>query len=425
MRFEFLIGLRYLRARRRERFVSLIAVISLVGVALGTFVLTITLAMMSGFQEILRERLLAFTPHITVEKSDSGLWNPDSLAHRIQGLAGVLGVAPYVSSQVMAVSTTASGAPGFVAGGELRGVMGARAGMLDGLKKTLVSGSLGALESFTAVTVNDRGVKRRVNLPDAIIGKTLAFDLGIAPGDVVTVVSPASLGGVGPPRLKRFVVGGLFYSGLYQFDSALIFVDLKQGRALLADEPSLESGLEVRVANIFDAPAIAKRIAAIAGPGFRVANWTETEAPLFSALKLEKLTYFIVLLLMVLVAAFNIVATLVMVAMERRKEIAILRAMGARGRSIAAIFVCEGAILGGGGTAIGVSTGFITAFLIGRYDLIHLPADVFMVSTLPMRLYAVNFISVAMATAALSLVAAAYPALKASLLSPVEVIRYE
>jgi len=221
------------------------------------------------------------------------------------------------------------------------------------------------------------------------------------------------------------VVGGMFYSGLYQFDSALIFVDLKQGRALLADEPNLESGLEVRVANIFDAPAIAQRIAALAGPGFKIANWTETEAPLFSALKLEKLVYFAVLLLMVMVAAFNIIATLVMVAMERRREIAILRAMGARGSSIASIFLCEGAILGGGGTLIGVVAGFVAAFLIGHYDLIHLPSDVFMVSTLPMRLYPVNFISVAIATAALSLVAAAYPALKASLLSPVEVIRYE
>jgi len=425
MHFEYLIGLRYLRARRRERFVSLIAVISLAGVALGTFVLTVTLAMMSGFQEVLRERLLAFTPHITIEKSDAGLWDPEKLAPQIKALGGVVAVAPYVSSQVMAVSTTVSGAPGFVAGGELRGVMSERTGMLAELKQTLVSGSLAALERQTPVIVNDNGVKRSVNLPGAIIGKTLAFDLGLAPGDIVTVVSPASLGGIGAPRLKRFVVGGMFYSGLYQFDSALIFVDLKQGRALLADEPSLESGLEVRVANIFDAPAIAGRIAALTGPGFRIANWTETEAPLFSALKLEKLTYFVVLLLMVLVAAFNIVATLVMVAMERRKEIAILRAMGARGRSIAAIFLGEGAILGGGGTLAGVGAGFIAAFLIGHYKLIHLPADVFMVSTLPMRLYPANFVSVAIATAGLSLVAAAYPALKASLLSPVEVIRYE
>ncbi len=425
MRFEYLIGLRYLRARRRERFVSLIAIISLAGVALGSFVLTVTLAMMSGFQEVLRERLLAFTPHITIEKSDMGLWNPDQIARRIGALGGVAAVAPYVTSQVMVVSNSSTGAPGFVSGGELRGVVGEHTGMLAELQKTLVSGKLSALESLHPVTVTDRGVKRQVDLPGAIIGKTLAFDLGLAPGEIVTIVSPASLSRVGAPRLKRFVVGGLFYSGLYQFDSALIFVGLKQGRALLADEPNLESGLEVRVGNIFEAPAIARRIAELAGPGFTVRNWTETEAPLFAALKLEKLTYFVVLLLMVLVAAFNIVATLVMVAMERRKEIAILQAMGARGRSIASIFLCEGAILGGGGTLLGVGAGFIVAFLIGRYGLIHLPSDVFMVSTLPMRLYAGNFVSVAIATVALSLIAAAYPALKASLLRPVEVIRYE
>jgi len=425
MRFEYLIGVRYLRARRRERFVSLIAVISLVGVALGTFVLTVTLAMMSGFQEILRERLLAFTPHITIEKSNTGLWNPDQLARRIRALPGVVAVAPYVSSQVMAVSSTSGGAPGFVAGGELRGVEGSGTGMLAELQKTLVSGKLSALEQLRPVTVSDHGVARQVKLPGAIIGKTLAFDLGLASGDIVTIVSPASLGGIGPPRLKRFVIGGLFYSGLYQFDSTLIFVGLKQGRALLADEPELESGLEVRLANIFAAPALAERIGALAGPGFTVRNWTETEAPLFAALKLEKLTYFVVLLLMVLVAAFNIVSTLVMVAMERRKEIAILQAMGARRRSIASIFLCEGAILGGGGTLLGVTTGFIAAFLIGHYHLIRLPSDVFMVSALPMRLYPANFVSVALATVALSLIAATYPALKASLLRPVEVIRYE
>jgi lipoprotein-releasing system permease protein len=425
MRFEYLIGLRYLRARRRERFVSLIAVISLVGVALGTFVLTVTLAMMSGFQEVLRQRLLAFTPHITIEKSDAGLWNPDPLARRIGALDGVVAVAPYVSSQVMAVSSSSTGAPAFVSGGELRGVVVDRPGMLAELQKTLVNGKLSVLDHLSPVTVTDHGVKRQVDLPSAIIGKTLAFDLGLAPGEIVTIVSPASLGRLGAPRLKRFVVGGLFYSGLYQFDSALIFVGLQQGRTLLADEPNLESGLEVRIGNIFAAPAIARRIADLAGPGFTVRNWTETEAPLFAALKLEKLTYFVVLLLMVLVAAFNIVATLVMVAMERRKEIAILQAMGARGRSIATIFLCEGAILGGGGTLLGVGAGFVVAFLIGRYDLIHLPSDVFMVSTLPMRLYPSNFLSVAIATVALSLIAAAYPALKASLLRPVEVIRYE
>jgi lipoprotein-releasing system permease protein len=276
------------------------------------------------------------------------------------------------------------------------------------------------------VSIVDHGKKRTVELPGAIVGKELALQLGLRPGDPVILISPASLGaGAGTPRLRRFVVGGFFYSGMYEFDSSLIFVGLKDGEALLADDPQLESGLEVRVANLFDAPAIGERIGAMAGAGFTVSNWTQTNAPLFSALKLEKFTYFLVLLLIVLVAAFNIVATLVMVVMERRKEIAILRAMGARAASVVAIFLCEGAALGAGGTIIGVGLGFLTSFLIGKYHLIHLPPDLFMVSAVPVRLYAVNFVAVAIAAVLLCLCGALYPALQARSLRPVEVIRYE
>jgi lipoprotein-releasing system permease protein len=194
---------------------------------------------------------------------------------------------------------------------------------------------------------------------------------------------------------------------------------------LLADDPQLESGLELRLRNMFEAPAVRSRIQAIVGPQFQVNDWTEANAPLFSALKLEKFTYFMVLLLIVLVAAFNIIATLVMVVMERRKEIAILRAMGARAASVASIFLCEGAALGVIGTVLGVGAGFVTSWLIGRFQLIHLPADLFMVSAVPVRLYPINFILVAAASVVLCVVAAVYPALQARNLSPVEVIRYE
>ena len=181
------------------------------------------------------------------------------------------------------------------------------------------------------------------------------------PGDAVILISPTSLGaGIGPPRLKRFVVTGFFHSGMYDFDSTLVFVALKDGRALLADDASLESGLELRLRNMFDAPQVRDKIAAMAGPDFEVKDWTTANAPLFAALKLEKFTYFMVLLLIVLVAAFNIIATLVMVVMERRKEIAIVRTMGARAASVASIFLCEGAALGVIGTVLGVGAGFVT-----------------------------------------------------------------
>jgi lipoprotein-releasing system permease protein len=425
MRFEYLIAIRYLRARRRERFVSLIAAISLAGVAVGTFALTVTLAVMSGFQEDLRERLLAFNPHILVEKTGAAS-DLTALASRIAAMPGVAAVSPYVSSQVMAVSQSSAGVPGYVSGGVLKGVVATDNPGLVELKKDLSAGGLDALSTRHDIEVTEQGVKRTVSLPGVIIGKDLAADLGVDLGETLTIISPASLaGGVGAPRLRRFVIGGFFYSGMYEFDSSLIFAALPDARALLADDPLLETGLEVRTRDIFDAPALATRIAALAGPGIDVKSWAEMNAPLFSALKLEKFTYFLVLMLIVLVAAFNIVATLVMVVMERRKEIAILRAMGARAGSIASIFLWEGILLGVTGTTAGVGAGFVASLLIGRYHLIHLPPDVFMVSAVPARLYAVNFIAVAIAAIVLCLWAAVYPGLKARALSPVEVIRYE
>ncbi|MFZ0889288.1 MAG: ABC transporter permease [Candidatus Binataceae bacterium] len=428
MRFEYLIGIRYLRARRRERFVSLSAAISLAGVAIGTFVLTVTLAMMSGFQEDLRERLLAFNPHVTVDHHGAAAWDSSALARKIQAIPGVIAVAPYVSSQVMAVSPGESGLPGYVSGGMLKGVVARDNPVLTELAGDLTAGGLRSLVQRHPVSLMEHGQRRTVELPGAIIGRSLALDLGVRPGDIVTLISAGSFVGAGagtPARLRRFVVGGLFYSGMYEFDSALVFAGLDDARTLLSDDPQIESGLEVRVRNIFDAPAMAARIAALAGPGFEVKNWTQTNAPLFSALALEKFTYFIVLLLIVLVAAFNIIATLMMVVMERRKEIAILRAMGARAGSIAMIFLCQGVMLGVLGTAAGVGAGFIASFLVGKYHLIHLPPDVFMVSAVPMRLYWINFIAVAAAAVALCAWAALYPGLKARALSPVEVIRYE
>ncbi len=426
MNYESLIGVRYLGSRRRERFVSLIALISLAGVTLGTFTLSVVLSVMSGFEEDLRHRLLAFNPHITVERTDGGGWDSNPLEHRIAALRGVVGVAPFVSAQVMVVSGTTESSPGYVTGGVMQGVVARDNPVLTELAETLTAGGLQALEVRHPVVVGDHKTKRTITLPGAIMGKSLAQELGLRMGDLVTVISPTSLGSAANiPRLERFVVSGFFLSGMAEYDSSLIFVSLHDARLLLGAGSQLESGLEIRVARLFDAPQIARHVAALAGAAFEVKDWTQTNASLFAALKLEKFTYFLVLLLIVLVAAFNIVATLVMVVMERRKEIAILRAMGARAGSIAAIFLVEGAALGVVGTALGVGAGFLTSFLIGKYHLIHLPPDVFMVSSVPVRLYPGNFIAVALAAVALCVCAALYPALQARSLSPVEVIRYE
>jgi len=426
MRYEYLIGIRYLRARRRERFVSLIAAISLAGVAIGTFALTVVLSVMTGFEEDLRERLLAFNPEVTVATTGAQPAHLVLLQQTTGALGGVAAVAPFISSQVLVVSTTPSGLPAYVSAATLRGVVAVNNPVLASLQRALAGGSLESLDRTHAITLEERGRRRTVELPGVILGKSLAEALGVGLGDPVIIISPASIGaGVGAPRLRRFVVGGLFHSGMYEYDSSLIFAGLQNSRGLLADEPLLETGLEVRVRHLFDAPVLARKIAALAGPNYQVADWTQTDAPLFSALQLEKVTYFLVLLLIVLVAAFNIVATLVMVVMERRKEIAILRTMGARTASIAAIFLCEGAALGVGGTGVGVTLGFVASFLIGKYHLIRLPADLFMVSVVPVRLYPMNFIAVAVAAIVLCMCGAIFPALQARALRPVEIIRYE
>ena len=425
MRFEYLVGIRYLRARRRERFVSLIALIALIGVAIGTFALTVVLAIMSGLERDLRARLLSFTPQITITaKGPSAAAGLPALERQISGMPPVAAVAPFLSSQVMVVSTTPSGVPAYVSGGTLRAVVARGNAVLQDLQRTLTMGTLAGLDKTYPVTIKDGTAKRLVQLPGAIIGRDLAEDLSVRVGDPLTIISPASLFG-GAPRLRRFVIAGLFHSGMVEYDSSLIFLALANGEALLGDDPQAERGLELRVRNLFDAPAIGRQVVVSAGEAFAVSDWTQNDAPLFAALKLEKFTYFLVLLLIVLVAAFNIIATLVMVVMERRKEIAILRAMGARASSIAAIFLCEGAALGVGGTIIGVGGGLLVTFLIDRYQFIHLPADLFMISTLPVRLNPANFIAVALAAIVLCMVGALYPALQARALRPVEVIRYE
>src|SRR5271170_2164890 len=237
MRYEWLIGIRYLRARRRERFVSLIALISLAGVAVGTFALTVVLSVMSGFQEDLRGRLLAFNPHITVASAGPAAATASMLEDRVSHLPGVIGVAPFIASQVMVVSTNSHGVPEYVSAGTLRGVIAHDNPVLTELSETLRSGSLAALAVTHPLTMVEQGKERTVQLPGALIGKSLAADLGGKPGDPIVVISPASLGvGAGTPRLRRFVVEGFFYSGMYEFDSSLIFAPLIDARALLADD---------------------------------------------------------------------------------------------------------------------------------------------------------------------------------------------
>ncbi|HYC23330.1 MAG TPA: FtsX-like permease family protein, partial [Candidatus Bathyarchaeia archaeon] len=270
------------------------------------------------------------------------------------------------------------------------------------------------------------GEDQQVMLDQVMLGFELARLLGVRVGDAVNVISP--LGTPGPfgmvPRVKRFAVGGIFDSGMYELDSTIIFMSLADAQQFLEIGPAI-TGIEVKVKDQYESQAIARRIEGVLGFPFHARDWLETNRNLFIAFSLEKAVYFIVLLLIVLVAAFNIVATLIMVVMEKRKDIAILKSMGATNLAVGTIFVFKGAVIGTVGTVLGVLGGLGGSALLSRYHFIELPKDVFYVSTVPVRIYPENFVAVALASLLICVFATIYPARQAARLSPVEVIRYE
>ena len=445
MRYELMIGLRYLRARRQEAFISLITVISIVGVMIGVMTLNIVLAVMTGFEEDLRDRILGFNPHIVLVSYAGAIRDADEVLAKVRGTPGVIAAAPLVYSQVMLTSGPS------VSGVVVRGVPpGVEDAVVD-LKRHLTSGSiesLGApfevpagagepvpaprgskLEEADSVTGGHKAeapVPANVTLSGVIVGQELAKQLGLAIGDPVSVVSP--LGTPSPvgmiPKVKRFAVAGTFDSGMFDYDSSLIYMSLADAQRFFGLGDSI-TGVEIRVADIYRAQEVARSIERTLGTPFRARDWMEVNRNLFLAFRLEKVVYFIVLLLIVLVAAFNIVATLIMVVMEKRKDIAILKCMGATNRSIARIFMLKGLIVGAVGTLLGVIGGYGGCWLLARYQFVELPKDVFYVSTLPVRVYGENFVLVALASVTICLLATIYPARQAAGLAPVEVIRYE
>jgi len=416
MNYSLAIGLRYLRSKRREAFVSLITLIATLGVGLGVMTLDVVLSVMSGFEEDLRDRILGFTPHLVVE-SETGVISrdPDLLA-RVRAVPGVVAAAPFVSGQVMLSSADE------VAGGLLRGVTAESDAVLD-VSAHLVDGSMEALAEKHPVRA-DEG-QAPVELSGVVIGRQLARRLAVRSGDALTVVAPQPmLTAIGPvPRVKRFVVVGVFESGMADFDASLAFVPLAEAQRFFRFGNDV-SGIEVRVDDLDRAAAVASRVAPAAGIAYHVRDWMQSNRTLFSALRLETTVYSVVLFLIVLVAAFNIVATLVMVVMEKRKDIAVLKSLGATGGGVAAIFLWKGLVIGAVGTVGGTAAGWGLCAALQRYG-IPLPPDVFYVSTVPIRMHAEHFVIVLLASLAMCLVASVYPARRAAQLAPVDIIRYE
>ena len=422
-----MVGLRYLRAKRSEAFISLITVISIVGVMIGVMTLNIVLAVMTGFEEDLRDRILGFNPHIVLVSYAGTIANPDEVVRKVRDTPGVAAAAPLVYSQVMLSSGQS------VSGVVVRGVPPEMEEAVIDLKAHLTSGSLAGLGAPFEVPVeggdkdtNKDGRPDTTTLTGVILGGELAKQLGLAIGDPVSVVSPLGTPSpVGPiPKVKRFVLAGTFDSGMYDYDSGLLYMGLADAQKFFGLGNAI-TGVEIRVTDLYGAEKVARQLEQNLGTPFRARDWMEVNRNLFLAFKLEKVVYFIVLTLIVLVAAFNIVATLIMVVMEKRKDIAILKSMGATDRSIARIFMLKGLIIGTVGTALGVLGGYAGCWVLARYQFVELPKDVFYVSTLPVRVYGENFATVALVSVVICLLATIYPARQAAGLAPVEVIRYE
>jgi lipoprotein-releasing system permease protein len=416
MRYELFIGLRYLRARRRETFISLITVISVLGVMIGVMTLNVVMAVMTGFEETLRDRLLGINAHVALVKSGDQLRDYEKLVELAQKTKGVVAASPSIYGQVMLTSGPR------VSGVVVRGVDPDRVNRVVDIERYMKEGSLQSLKQQQPLQIQGRTIL----LPGVIIGTRLANQLGVFLGSPIQVVSPlgspTAIGVI--PKVRRFVVVGIFDSGMSEIDSTLVYMNLSDAQKFFELGDAV-TNIEIRVQDVYRAQSVAQDIQRQLGFPYLTEDWSRLWPNLFSALRLEKTVYFLVLLLMVLIGAFNIISTLIMVVMEKRKDIAILQSMGASRDSIRRIFLIKGCVIGVVGTLLGVFLGLAICVAIQEYRFIELPKDVFLISTVPVRIYLSNFLLVGFASLVVCLVASIYPARQAAKLDPVEIIRYE
>lgn len=414
MSYELFIGLRYLKAKRKQTFVSLITLISIAGVMVGVTALIVVIAVMNGFKEDLRDKILGVTSHVVISRFDGNISKYQEVRAKVGEVSGVNAATPFIYTQVMISSRKA------ISGAVLRGIEPKTASKVINLPKNLRAGSLEELEAEN----KPEGMR---STPGIILGNELARNIGALRGDPVTVISP--LGRLTPlgrvPRSQTFRVAGIFDSGMYEYDSTIAYVSLWAAQRFLGIGDRV-TGIEVRVDDIYAADRVARAIGkALDGYPYWSRDWMRMNKNLFSALKLEKIVMFIILTLIILVAAFNIVGTLIMVVIEKTRDIAILKSMGATRRSIMKIFMIEGAVIGLVGTLLGLLGGYTLCTLLATYKFIELPSDVYYISTLPVRMNPLDVALIAVAAIVITLAASVYPAWQASRFDPAEAIRYE
>ncbi|MFZ5774732.1 MAG: lipoprotein-releasing ABC transporter permease subunit [Thermodesulfobacteriota bacterium] len=411
MNFEWFVCLRYLKAKRRQGFISLISLISIAGVMVGVMALIVVLAVMTGFTSEFRDKILGINSHVVVQRFGDTMPDHKKLSEIVRAMDGVTGVTPYLYTQAMI--TSGEGGSGAV----LRGIDPESAGSVLNLDRHLKQGSLADLTS--------EAESAQANLPNIILGKELASQLHVGLHDRVRLISAS--GPLTPmgilPRVTTCRVSGIFDTGMYEYDSGMAYVSLATAQRFL-ELPGQVHGLEVKTRDLNQADRIAAAIVDRLGPDFMAKDWMRMNRNIFSALRLEKTALSVIMALVVMVAAFNIVSTLIMVVMEKTKDIAILKSMGATNRSIMRIFIYEGLVIGLTGTILGVLGGLGLCEILGRYRFIKLP-EVYPVSTLPVLVLWSDVALIACAAVVITFAATLYPSWQAAKIDPVVALRYE
>lgn len=426
MPYELFISLRYLKAKRKSAFISIITLISTAGVALGVMALIIVLAVMTGFELDLKEKILGTNAHIVVLKTGGAIDDYVSLQEKLEKYKGVLASTPFIYNQVM----IASGKN--VSGVVLRGIDPESDSKVTNLHKAMISGRLSALlpEPGSMLFDQDSEPPR----PGLVIGKELARNLNLFVGDKVNIVSP--MGNITPlgmvPKMKGYRVVGIFHTGMFEYDSTLAYVWLKDAQSFLGMGDSV-TGIQLKVADVYATSELTRQINKDLGLSYHARDWMQMNKNILFALKTEKVVMFIILTLIVLVAAFGIASTLFMLVMEKTRDIAILKSMGATGTSIMKIFILEGLIIGTTGTALGVCSGLLIAKnlesivqLVQRVTGFELfSRDVYYLDRFPSHVVTADVLIISATALLISFIATLYPSWQASRLLPSEALRYE